>query len=370
MYGRQRLRGIRPLPLNHHRKAMGTDNANLSTQARKVMQQLKQPHTEQPLLQDSFGRQINYLRLAVTDRCNLTCRYCRPSSTASAKASLLSYDELLRLVRIFASLGINKIRLTGGEPFARKGFLGLVRQISTIPGINNLSITTNGTLCFDHIKELKKIGVTGLNFSLDTLSPQRFQQITGADLFHEAFASIMEAVIQGLKVKINVVVLDNLNTDELLHLAGLAENLPIEVRFIEPMPFNGRTNFATSSWTISGLARFFQAKIPGCTEALQTRPSTARLFTARNYQGRIGLIGGHSRSFCHTCNKVRVTPLGMLKTCLYGKEVLDFKKMLCDGYADQALVRAIHAAVQHKAASGIEADNGAQARCSMALIGG
>jgi len=334
------------------------------------VQSLNQDRNTQSILRDSFGRQINYLRLAVTDRCNLTCRYCRPRNTGSPKAALLSYDELLRLVRVFASLGISKVRLTGGEPFARTGFIGLVKEISKISGINNVCITTNGTLCFDHIKELKKNGVSGLNFSLDTLSPERFRQITGADLFHEAFASIMEAVLQGIKVKVNVVVLDALNTDELLHLAGLAENLPIEVRFIEPMHFNGRKNFTTSTWTISSLARFFREKIPGCTEALSASPSTARLFTARNYQGRIGVIGGHSRTFCHTCNKVRVTPLGMMKTCLYDKEVLDLKKMLRAGYADQALVRAIHDTVQKKAASGTEAASGADATCSMALIGG
>lgn len=325
---------------------------------------------DQQILRDSCGRRVNYLRLAVTDRCNLTCRYCRPRNTSSPKTHLLTFGELLRIVAVFASLGIDKVRLTGGEPFARRGFIDLVREITSIPGINTVSITTNGTLCFDQIKELKKTGVTGLNFSLDTLSPQRFARITGRDLFHEAFTSIMEAVLQGLKVKVNVVVQDGLNTDELLHLAGLAENQAIEVRFIEPMHFNGRENFSSSSWSAPQLAKFFQENIPGCTETLSVEPSTARLFTAKNYKGRIGVIGGHSRSFCHSCNKVRVTPLGGLKNCLYGKGVLDLRALISENFSNQEIKSAIRSAVLKKAANGNEAAAVAADRRSMALIGG
>lgn len=326
-----------------------------------------------PGLHDSFGRHINYLRLAVTDRCNLNCVYCRPPITSPAqKAGILTYPELLRIVRLFSGLGITKVRLTGGEPFSRAGLMDFIGKVTKIPGIEKVSITTNGTLCFNHIKTLKQTGISGLNFSLDTLSPSRFQRITGVNLFHDTFSTIMEAVLQGIRVKVNVVVLDEHNTDELLHLAGLAKNLPLEVRFIEPMYFNGVGKFLASSWNASALIKFFMKNIEGCVETIAAEPSTARVFKAKDYQGTIGVIGGHSRTFCHACNKIRITSHGMMKNCLYDQGALDLKNMLRDNFSDEEIKRTIGRIVSTKAADGLIASqmNPATGNRSMALIGG
>ncbi|MBA3003868.1 MAG: GTP 3',8-cyclase MoaA [Desulfurivibrio sp.] len=324
---------------------------------------------------DSHGRNINYLRLAVTDRCNLRCTYCMPKGCFAPRNELLNYDELLRVVRIFAGLGIGKIRLTGGEPFVRKGFVDFLAEIHSVTGIKEVGITTNGTLCFDQIQRLKASGVTGINFSLDTLSPTRYQKITGSDLFHEAFAAIMEAIIQGIRVKINVVVLDNDNSDELLHLARLAENYPVEVRFIEPMHFNGSGKFTPPHWNAMRLKGFFLENLSGCVEILKKiRPhgSTAQLFKVKNYSGIVGIIAGHSRSFCASCNKVRLTPQGMLKNCLYDNGVLDMKGLLRSGADDREIIIAIQNAVAAKSADGfiVEKDRRDFVPRSMATIGG
>lgn len=321
---------------------------------------------------DSHGRDISYLRLAVTDRCNLRCSYCMPKGCLSPRNELLDYDELLRVVRLFAGLGIDKIRLTGGEPFVRKGFVDFLAEIHSVPGIREIGITTNGTLCFDQIQRLKESGVSGINFSLDTLSPARYQKITGADLFHEAFASIMEAIIQGIRVKVNVVVLDNDNSDELLHLAGLAENYPVEVRFIEPMHFNGSGEFTPPHWNAMRLKAFFLENLPGCVEILKKHDSTAQLFKVKKYSGIVGIIAGHSRSFCASCNKVRLTPQGMLKNCLYDNGVLDMKGLLRSGADDEEINAAIQSAVAAKYADGfiVEKDRRDFVPRSMATIGG
>jgi len=321
---------------------------------------------------DSHGRCITYLRLAVTDRCNLRCTYCMPKGCLASKNELLDYDELLRVVRIFAGLGIGKIRLTGGEPFARKGFVDFLAEIKEVTGIKEIGITTNGTLCFNDIQRLKASGVTGLNFSLDTLSPARYQKITGADLFHEAFASIMEAIILGIRVKVNVVVLDNDNCDELLHLAGLADDYPVEVRFIEPMHFNGSGEFTPPQWNAARLKAFFLKNLPGCVELLKKHDSTAQLFKVKNYLGTVGIIAGHSRSFCASCNKVRLTPQGVLKNCLYDNGVLDMKGLLRSGADDGEITAAIRNAVMAKSADGSIAEKDRRDRMprSMATIGG
>ena len=325
------------------------------------------------ILMDGHGRRISYLRLAVTDRCNLHCTYCRPEKCAPhPRGELLSYEELHRLVRIFAGLGIRKVRITGGEPFARQGLVGFIERIMALPGIETVALTTNGTLALSHIRSLKQLGIAGINFSLDTLSPARYQNITGAALFHAAFAAILEAIIQSVPTKINTVVLDNQNTDELLDLAKIAEHHPVAVRFIEPMPFGLNTTFAVSSWTAARLKEFFLHRLPGSMELLPTEGSTAHVLKVKNFQGTIGIIGGHTRIFCASCNKVRITPQGILKNCLYDDGVLDLRQMLRNGEKDEAIRYAIRCAVMQRRRDGRMAE---QERCvdaarSMAAIGG
>ncbi len=327
----------------------------------------------QPLV-DNFGRKINYLRLAVTDRCNLNCRYCRPASSHfDTRRELLSYEELTRLTRLLAAMGISKVRLTGGEPFVRNGLIDLLRHLRSLPGIKQLALTTNGTLAGPHLDTLRQIGLDGLNISLDTLSPNRFAEITGHDLFGGVMDFIKAAISAGIPVKINAVVQDGINTDELIALARLAEKWPIQVRFIEPMPFNGDKGFQATEWAIVRLRDFFSRELPGLVEAVAPGATTAQVFRAPGFAGAIGFIGGYSRSFCKQCNKIRITPQGMLKTCLYDDGVLNLKELLRDGAADHEVEAMIRQCLGHRQPNGFAAaalHQGGRQACSMSSIGG
>lgn len=324
-------------------------------------------------LLDRHDRLVSYLRLSITDRCNLNCIYCRPGPCRDLpRRELLSYEEMLRLVRIFAELGVRKVRVTGGEPFARQGAVDFIGRIKKIVGIKTVGVTTNGTLAFKHLGRLKKAGVTAVNFSLDTLFPERYGKITGSDLFQEVFSSIIEAIMLEMSVKINVVVLDTVNTDELLSLAGLAKTFPVEVRFIEPMPFDGRGEFKPSIWNAARLKEYLQEHLPDCIEFIRKENSTAQLFKAKGFQGVVGIIGGHSRNFCASCNKVRLTPQGILKNCLYDDGVLDLKKFLRRNACDEEIKEAIRLAVGMRMANGhaVEQERQKKNVRSMAAIGG
>lgn len=327
----------------------------------------------QPLV-DNLGRKINYLRLAVTDRCNLSCRYCRPASDhLDSRRELLSYEELTRLTSLLAGMGISKVRLTGGEPFVRNGLIDLLRHLRGLPGIKQLALTTNGTLAGPHLDTLRQIGLDGLNISLDTLSPRRFAEITGHDLFGGVMTFIEDAIAAGFPVKVNAVVQDGINTDELLDLARLAEKWPIQVRFIEPMPFNGDQGFQATEWAIARLRDFFSRSLPGLVEAVAPGSTTAQVFRAPGFAGTIGFIGGYSRSFCKQCNKIRITPQGMLKTCLYDDGVLDLRGLLRSGADDREVEAQIRQCIGRRQANGFAAAallQGGRQACSMASIGG
>ncbi len=330
-----------------------------------------------PQLIDNLGRRISYLRLAVTDRCNLHCRYCQSAtSRLDARRKLLSYEELIRLTRILVAMGISKVRITGGEPFVRNGLLDLLRYLRALPGIQQLALTTNGTLAGPHLDVLRKISLDGLNISLDTLSPQRFLEITGKDHFAKVMAFIHDApgiIKAGAPIKINTVVQDGVNTDELLELAQLAENLPAQVRFIELMPFNGAQGFEATDWGIDRLRGYFAKNLPRMTEVVMPEATTAQVFRVRGFRGTLGFIGGYSRSFCRQCNKIRITPQGMLKTCLYDDGVLDLKELLRSGVNDEVVESQIRQCLSHRQPNGFVAAallHRGQQPCSMASIGG
>lgn len=325
-------------------------------------------------LVDNFGRAINYVRLAVTDRCNLNCRYCRPKGPCEEpRRELLSYEELERLVRLLVAMGISKVRLTGGEPLVRHGMIAFMGRLRAIAGLEQLALTTNATLLASHLDDLRQLRLSGLNISLDTLSAARFATITGQDLFGRVFTVIEAALATGIPLKINAVVQEGINTDELLDLARLAEKWPLEVRFIEPMPFAGRDEFSAGQWDLARLRAHFQANLPELTEIV--RPgSTAQVFRPAGFVGAIGLIGGYSRCFCATCNKIRITPMGMLKTCLYDDGVLDLRKLLRAGVDDAELAGLIRECVGRRQPDGFAAAQrapGMAGSCaSMASIGG
>ncbi len=321
---------------------------------------------------DNFNRKITYLRLSITDRCNLRCRYCCPEEGIPQvpHADILRFEEIKRLVAILAGFGVNKIRITGGEPFARKNVLALLEEIKKIDGVEHLNLTTNGVLAADHLHALKTAGVAGINLSLDTLDRQRYAQITRRDRLDEALRTFYGALALDIGMKINSVVLEDTSDKELLELAELGRRNPVDVRFIEQMPFSGAANIdhlgrASLLWRLQNL-------FADMVELKTDTPTTARLFTRPGFKGRIGIIEGNSRHFCASCNKVRITSTGMLKTCLYDNGVLDLRALLRSGCDDGQIARQIVDAVGSSAPDGHSAE---QASCrlsepSMAAIGG
>jgi cyclic pyranopterin phosphate synthase len=305
---------------------------------------------------DNHGRPITYLRLAITDRCNLRCRYCRPEDGVPfiPHEEILSFEELERLVSIFCSMGIEKIRVTGGEPFSRRGCMSFLSRLRKIDGVQYLHITTNGVKTSRFLDELAAIGLDSINLSLDTLDQKRFLQITRRDYLEAVLQTVHGALDRSIPLKINSVVLKDTYDDEIIQLAGLARDYPIVLRFIEKMPFSGtvRSEKLENGNLSERLKRIFPA-IEECTNAL---PTTARLFALPGYKGNLGIIQGYSRLFCRTCNKLRITPPGILKTCLYDNGALDLKKMLRNGADDREIATAVCSCIQNRCLNGHEAE--------------
>lgn len=323
-------------------------------------------------LLDNHSRPITYLRLSITDRCNLRCRYCRPEKGVPfiPHAEILTFEELERLVAIFCSLGINKVRVTGGEPFSRRGCLSFLARLRKIEGVQNLHITTNGVKTSRLLDELAAIGLDGINLSLDTLAHKRFWKITRRDYLDAVLKTLHGIIAYQIPLKINSVVLADTSDEEIVGLADLARQYPITLRFIEKMPFSGivRPEKLVNGNLLQRLKRIF----PMMEEFSQDSPSTARIFSLPGCKGYLGIIQGYSRLFCSTCNKVRITPTGMLKTCLYDNGVLDLKTMLRKGADDGEIKSAIINCVQNRCVNGHEAEQRANrfVETSMSRIGG
>ncbi len=322
-------------------------------------------------LNDNHGRAITYLRLAITDRCNLRCRYCMPDQGAKfvPYKEILRYEEMVRLVRIFAGLGINKLRITGGEPFARRDCVPFMQKIIGIDGVTGLFVTTNGIVTASHLDDLKKMGISGVNLSLDTLDPQYFKSLTRHDLLDNVLATMHGCLEREIPLKINTVVLEETTDENILSIAGLAKQYPLIVRFIEKMPFSGGNGFK------NGGTEKLRQRLAGLfdlNEVHSVLPTTARIFELPGFFGKIGIIEGHSRKFCPTCNKLRITPLGVLKTCLYDNGVLDLKAMLHSNTDDAVISKAIIDSVGKRYVNGLEAEELCTRRDepSMASIGG
>ncbi|MFH7319338.1 GTP 3',8-cyclase MoaA [Desulfurivibrio sp. D14AmB] len=322
---------------------------------------------------DDHGRRINYLRLAITDRCNLRCRYCRPAKGVPfiPHDQILTLEELQRLVEIFCDLGVEKVRVTGGEPFSRRGCVPFLNRIRRIAGLKFLHITTNGVKTARYLDELAAMGVSGVNLSLDTLDGARFQRITRRDFLDPVLETLQGLIARAIPFKINSVVLEDTTDEEIVRLVALTESQPVTLRFIERMPFSGTAGSAGlgDGDLIVRLNRIF----PDLTEIPPGQaPTTARLFALPDHQGRLGVIQGYSRLFCKSCNKVRITPAGILKTCLYDDGTLDLKQMLRSGADDDEIKRAIVASVSKRFVNGHEAErfSARKSEPSMAAIGG
>lgn len=322
------------------------------------------------MLKDNHQRTINYVRLAVTDRCNLRCTYCMPENMQfMERSSLLSYEEIVRLMQVLTDAGINKIRITGGEPFLRKDLMLLLEQLAPMAGI---SITTNGVLTAPFIPALKALGIHQINLSLDTLQADRFFRITRRDQFNAVQQTLDSLLAHEMDVKINMVVMDGVNTDELIDFTELTRNHPVSVRFIEEMPFNGQGNrFSGINWNYLRILDTIRSQYP--LEKITDAPSSTSLnYRILEHKGSIGVIPAYSRTFCGTCNRIRITPTGGLKTCLYGDDVLNVKNLFREGSSDMELLEHLQAALQHRAKDGFEAaaSNTHTQLESMSVIGG
>ncbi len=300
---------------------------------------------------DSFGRSIGYLRISVTDRCNLRCLYCMPPEGVPkiAQSEILSYEEICAVARAGAELGIRKVRLTGGEPLVRAGLPGLVRMLSQIDGIQELSLTTNGTLLKQYAPALKEAGLSRVNVSLDTLKADRFRCITCAGELSDVLEGIEATRNTGLHpVKINVVVIRGTNDDEILDFAEMTRKAEWHVRFIELMPFKGTAEFVPSIELRHQISSM--GKLEPCHDSAGPAGNgPAAYYRLTGAKGTIGFISPLSEpSFCSRCNRMRLTPDGKLRPCLLREDEIDLRTPLRNNASSEALKRLIQKAVASK----------------------
>lgn len=321
---------------------------------------------------DKHGRPMNYLRVAVTDRCNLRCTYCMPQENMQflPKNEILSYEELLRIITIFTELGVNKVRFTGGEPFFRKDFIDLLEYTSQLDGIDSVNITTNGVLTQPYIDKLKNIKDLKLNISLDTLVAEKFVKITRRNNFDTVMKTINDAMENGIQTKINMVVMDGVNTNEIIDFVEYFRKTPVNLRFIEQMPFNEHENFK-SVWTVDKISKLLSENYNVVQQPIQAQSTTID-YKIDSSDFVIGIIAGFSRSFCGTCNRIRLTSTGRIKTCLYADPGLDVRELIRSGSNDTEIKERLTAAIQHRHKNGFEAEEQRNNHVfeSMSKIGG
>lgn len=299
---------------------------------------------------DRCGRTIDYLRISVTDRCNLRCIYCMPENGVKLvdRSLTLREEEIIRICRIMAELGISKIKLTGGEPLVHVRMPELVRQIKELPGIKKVTLTTNGILLKDQMGQLAESGLDAVNISLDTLDRECFQQITRRDLLEQSLEGIHEALCYPqVAVKINCVPL-GVEGQDLCEVAELARKYPVHVRFIEMMPIGCGIEFKGMSE--SELTSLLEKRFGSLTiyqgEPLGNGPS--RYYEAEGFKGKIGFISAVSHKFCGECNRIRLTSQGYLKTCLQYTAGRDLRDIMRSGGSDEELKDVIRAALNEK----------------------
>jgi len=300
------------------------------------------------MLRDSFGRKVDYLRLSVTDRCDLRCVYCMPPEGIPLKpmSEILTYDELIRTVRVAVSLGVRKVRITGGEPLVRRDIVSFVRRVAKVPGVLDLSMTTNGTALPGMSVPLKEAGLSRVNVSLDTIRRDRYAEITRRDSLPRVLSGIGAAVRAGLSpVKINVVLLHGLLPAEVEDFLAMAREMPVKVRFIERMPIGCSPSEAFVS--AEGI-RDRILSLPGVREARNGGSSAAVTYEVPGFRGKLGVISPVSRKFCNQCNRLRVTADGRLRSCLFGRETLDLRGVLRSGRGDGTVAEMLRAAVLAK----------------------
>ena len=273
-------------------------------------------------MKDRFGRDITYLRISVTDLCNLRCKYCMPESGVESlcNSDILSLEEIVEIVKVAAKNGITKIRLTGGEPLVRRGFVHLCKEISKIEQIEDIAITTNGVHLKNMADDLFENKVKRINFSLDTLVKEKYNDITRRNDFDKTMESLFYAIEKGFKVKLNVVLIGGFNDDEIENFVKLANDYDLEVRFIELMQIGETANWSKDKFVSN---KIVLEKVPKLE--FDGVSGVAKIYKIKGQKGKIGLISPISCSFCSDCNRIRLTSDGKLKPCLHSKDEINLK---------------------------------------------
>jgi cyclic pyranopterin phosphate synthase len=302
-------------------------------------------------MEDLYGRQVTYLRVSVTDRCNLRCQYCMPATGVRFRdpSEILTWEEILRVVRTAARLGVRRIRITGGEPTTRPGLVGFVREVAATPGVEDVSMSTNGMLFAPLAPALREAGLRRVNISLDSLRPERFRRLTRHGDWAQVWQAVEAALDLGLHpVKLNCVVLRGENDDELLDFVALTEDRPLHVRFIELMPLGtahpwSRDRLVPVAEMREAIGRRYEL-VPDGVEG----GGPARTYRVPGFRGTVGFITAMTENFCHNCNRVRLTADGELQPCLGSLLALDLRGPLRAGCSDAELERLVARGIRAK----------------------
>ena len=298
---------------------------------------------------DTLGRRINYLRISITHRCNMRCRYCMPDGiSAVGHGDVLRYEEIVEICRAALRVGITKFKVTGGEPFVRKGAVGFIRELRRLPGVESVTVTTNGWLLPQVLPELRRIGIGGVNISLDSLDREQYQAITGVDALPEVLQAVRQCAAAGLPTKINAVLLAD-TKEQIAPLARLAEELPVDVRFIELMPIG--CGAYQQGYSADEALAVLRGVYPDLTPLSVRRGNgPAAYYASRRLKGYIGRIAANSHVFCRQCNRMRLTSTGFLKPCLCYDDGVDLRAVVRSGQGESLLAQAIEQAILRKPA--------------------
>lgn len=310
------------------------------------------------MLVDNHNRAINYLRLAVTDRCNLRCNYCMPEEgiNFAKNDKLFTIDELVRLSEIVVAQGIDKIRITGGEPFVRKDLMVLLRSLSKLDGLNDISVTTNATLIGPHINELKELGIKNINVSMDAINRETFERITRRNEYDVVYNNIIRLITEGFNVRINFIALEGQNTEDIIPMLELTKHYDVSVRFLEEMPFNGGSKkFQTIKWDFKTILEHIRNTHSEYYKLESPKTSTSLNYKIPGFKGTFGVIPSFSRTFCGSCNRLRISATGDVITCLYAKASMNLRDIMRGDDVTENIKEQILKAVGSRAKTGFEA---------------
>ena len=322
---------------------------------------------------DAHGRRIDYMRISLTDRCNLRCRYCTPEEIVSiGHEEILRFEEILEICRHAVTLGITKFKITGGEPLVRRGCISFLRNLKSIPGVEQVTITTNGVLLKDCLPELEEIGIDGINISLDTLDEKTYEHVTRRNEFSRVWDGILAAQASKIRTKINCVLLKGVNDHEFFDLIELAKDYHLNVRFIEIMPIGYGKGL--EGYNKEELLKLLSEKYPTYeveTKVLGNGP--ASYITLPGFKGSIGFIDAIHGKFCDKCNRIRLTSDGILKLCLYYENGIDLKKLLRNNASAEEILEAMKKTIYKKPTEHqfhLMAKEGSEELKKMSQIGG